>query len=67
MAAARAGASPGGTRSRSGSIATSAMLPTREATKGTPEASDSRSTLGMPSDQLERTVRSAARYQSGSS
>ena len=32
-----------------------------------PQASDSRSTFGSPSDRLGSTVKSAARYQSGSS
>ena len=45
----------------------SEMPPTLLATNGVPQASDSLSTFGSPSDRLGKTVRSAARYQSGSS
>src|SRR5262245_3451942 len=58
--------SPGIDSLHTGPWASSGMPPTRLATKGVPQASDSRSTFGIPSEWLDNTVRSAARYQSGS-
>src|SRR5207248_7159393 len=68
MAFANDAASPAGTSRFAGpEAASSGTPPTRLATNGVPHASDSRSTLGIPFDRLGRTVRSAARYQSGNS
>src|SRR5579864_7971131 len=65
MPAAKALASSGRTSQLAPSTAISGIPPTRLATKGVRQASDSRSTLGTPSERLGNTTKSAQRYQSG--
>src|SRR3954447_8673613 len=64
--ASASGSSAWTNRSMSGS-AISGTPPTRDATNGVPDAIDSSSTFGTPSDRLGRTVTSTARYQSARS
>ena len=56
IASARAVGSPGATRRLDPSSAISGIPPTRLATNGVPQANDSRSMLGDPSDRLGKTV-----------
>src|SRR5947208_7239560 len=65
IAVANASGSPGSTSQSERSPANSATPPTRVETNGVPHARLSFKTFGKPSERLVRTVRSAARYQSG--